>query len=58
MVGNPKVLTRHPLWNHLLHHFKENHCLVEGPRKLVNSLNPGNIYFTTLHCLYIIVSNT
>ena len=25
VVGNPKVLTRHPLWNHLLHHFKENH---------------------------------
>ena len=62
VVGNPKVLTRHPLWNHLLHHFKENHCLVEGPltnlkeslmqfskpRKLVNSLNPGNMYHTTL----------
>ena len=25
VVSNPKVLTRHPLWNHLLHHFKENH---------------------------------
>ena len=56
VVGNPKVLSRHVLWNHLLHHYKENHCLVEGPltnlkeslmqfskpRKLVNSLNPGS----------------
>ena len=61
VVGNPKVLTRHPLWNHLLHHFKENHCLVEGPltnlkeslmqfskpRKLVNSLNPGSHFMNT-----------
>jgi regulator of nonsense transcripts 1 len=31
VVGNPKVLSRHVLWNHLLHHYKENHCLVEGP---------------------------
>ena len=61
VVGNPKVLSRHPLWNHLLHHYKENHCLVEGPltnlkeslmqfskpRKLVNSLNPGSHFMNT-----------
>merc|ERR1719244_1521002 len=61
VVGNPKVLSRHPLWNHLLHHFKENRCLVEGPltnlkeslmqfakpRKLVNSLNPGSHFMNT-----------
>jgi len=61
VVGNPKVLSRHALWNHLLHHYKENHCLVEGPltnlkeslmqfskpRKLVNSLNPGSHFMNT-----------
>ena len=29
VVGNTKVLGRHVLWNHLLDHYKENHCLVE-----------------------------
>ena len=24
VVGNPKVLSKQPLWNHLLHHYKEN----------------------------------
>lgn len=31
ILGNPKVLSKHPLWNFLLQHFKERHCLVEGP---------------------------
>ncbi|KAJ5126976.1 hypothetical protein N7448_007755 [Penicillium atrosanguineum] len=31
ILGNPKVLSKHPLWNCLLQHFKEAHCLVEGP---------------------------
>ena len=31
IVGNPTVLNRNPYWNHLLHHFKEAKCLVEGP---------------------------
>ncbi|KAL3479710.1 RNA helicase-domain-containing protein [Aspergillus californicus] len=31
ILGNPKVLSKHPLWNCLLQHFKEHHCLVEGP---------------------------
>ncbi|KAJ5553419.1 hypothetical protein N7504_006681 [Penicillium tannophilum] len=31
ILGNPKVLSKHPLWNCLLQHFKEKHCLVEGP---------------------------
>ena len=30
ILGNPKVLSRQPLWNVLLNHFKENQCLVEG----------------------------
>nr|KAG5695522.1 hypothetical protein BaRGS_008025 [Batillaria attramentaria] len=54
IVGNPKVLSKDPLWNHLLTYYKEQKCLVEGPltklkqsriqlsqpRKLVNSTNP------------------
>ena len=56
VVGNPKVLSKDVSWNHLIHHYQENHCLVEGPltnlkeslvqlskpRKLVNSLSPGS----------------
>jgi regulator of nonsense transcripts 1 len=31
ILGNPKVLAKHPLWHWLLVHFKERGCLVEGP---------------------------
>ncbi|TID18438.1 ATPase AAA+ type core [Venturia nashicola] len=31
ILGNPKVLSKHPLWHYLLLHFKERNCLVEGP---------------------------
>ncbi|PGH13544.1 hypothetical protein AJ80_06294 [Polytolypa hystricis UAMH7299] len=31
ILGNPKVLSKHPLWNELLVHFKNQDCLVEGP---------------------------
>lgn len=31
ILGNPKVLSKHPLWHYLLTHFKEKNCLVEGP---------------------------
>lgn len=31
ILGNPKVLSKHPLWNYLLLHFKEKNSLVEGP---------------------------
>lgn len=31
ILGNPKVLSKHPLWNFLLLHYKEKNCLVEGP---------------------------
>jgi regulator of nonsense transcripts 1 len=31
IIGNPKVLAKHDLWHHLLVHFKERKCLVEGP---------------------------
>src|SRR6185295_901542 len=29
ILGNPKVLSKQPLWNNLLCHFKENSTLVE-----------------------------
>ena len=55
VVGNPKVLSKQPLWNHLLNFYKEQKVLVEGPlsnlkesmiqfakaKKLVNTVNPG-----------------
>ncbi|XP_071965805.1 regulator of nonsense transcripts 1-like [Antedon mediterranea] len=61
IVGNPKVLSRHPLWNHLLNHYKDQKVLVEGPlnnlkeshmqfskpRKLVNPANPGGRFMST-----------
>ncbi|XP_054159255.1 regulator of nonsense transcripts 1-like isoform X2 [Oppia nitens] len=61
IVGNPKVLSKQPLWNHLLTFYKENKVLVEGPlnnlkesliqfskpRKMVNSLNPGSHFMST-----------
>ncbi|KAK9448441.1 P-loop containing nucleoside triphosphate hydrolase protein [Limtongia smithiae] len=31
MIGNPKVLAKQPMWHHLLMHYKEKKCLVEGP---------------------------
>jgi hypothetical protein len=31
IVGNPKVLAKHPLWHQLVMVFKEQNCLVEGP---------------------------
>ncbi|KNE54904.1 hypothetical protein AMAG_00849 [Allomyces macrogynus ATCC 38327] len=31
VLGNPKVLSRHGLWHHLLTYFKEKNVLVEGP---------------------------
>ncbi|UYV80578.1 UPF1 [Cordylochernes scorpioides] len=61
IVGNPKVLSKQPLWNHLLTFYKENKVLVEGPlnnlkesmiqfskpRKLINTVNPGSHFMNT-----------
>ncbi|XP_040574732.1 regulator of nonsense transcripts 1 [Lepeophtheirus salmonis] len=61
VVGNPKVLSKQPLWNNLLHHYKDHGCLVEGPisnmkesliqfakpQKLTNSVNPGAHFLKT-----------
>ena len=30
-MGNPRALCRNRLWNHLLIHFREKGCLVDGP---------------------------
>lgn len=54
IIGNPKVLSKQPLWNHLLNFYKEKRVLVEGslnnlkesmiqfqkPKKLINKFNP------------------
>lgn len=61
IVGNPKVLSKQPLWNHLLNYYKEQRVLVEGalnnlkesmiqfskPRKLINATNPGGRFMST-----------
>ncbi|KAI3404907.2 NAM7 [Candida oxycetoniae] len=31
VLGNPRALCRNKLWNHLLIHFREKGCLVDGP---------------------------
>lgn len=40
ILGNPKVLAKHPLWHVLLTHFKERDCLAEGP---LTSLRPSTL---------------
>jgi regulator of nonsense transcripts 1 len=56
-----QVLSKQPLWNHLLNDYKDQHLLMEGPltnlresaiqftkpRKLVNATNPGGRYMST-----------
>jgi len=60
IIGNPKVLSKQQLWNHLLTYYKEQKVLVEGPlnnlkesmiqfskpRKLVNATNPGGRFMS------------
>jgi len=42
VLGNPRVLSKNPLWAALLVHFKEYDCLVEGP---LNNLQPSYMTF-------------
>lgn len=42
ILGNPKILSRHPLWHHLLVHYKEKGCLVDGA---LNNLRISMIQF-------------
>ncbi|OWZ67182.1 hypothetical protein AYX14_05793 [Cryptococcus neoformans] len=43
ILGNPKVLSKHPLWLYLLSHYKEKGCFVEGP---LNNLQPSMVQFS------------
>ncbi len=43
ILGNPKVLSKHPLWHHLLVHYKEKGTLVEG---VLSNLQPSMIQFS------------
>ncbi|WVR08657.1 hypothetical protein IAU60_005715 [Kwoniella sp. DSM 27419] len=43
ILGNPKVLSKHPLWLYLLTHYKERSCFVEGP---LSNLQPSMIQFS------------
>ncbi len=61
IVGNPKVLSKHQLWNNLLNFYKEKKVLVEGslnnlkesmiqfskPKKIINTFNPGQHFMST-----------
>jgi regulator of nonsense transcripts 1 len=42
ILGNPKILSKHPLWHHLLVHYKEKACLVDGA---LNNLRVSMIQF-------------
>lgn len=60
VVGNPKILSKQPLWNHLLNFYKDRKVLVEGslnnlkesliqfhkPKKIVNTMNIGSHFMT------------
>ncbi|EDX16345.1 regulator of nonsense transcripts 1 homolog [Drosophila simulans] len=62
IVGNPKVLAKQQLWNHLLNFYKDRKVLVEGslnnlkeslihfqkPKKLVNSMNIGAHFMSNI----------
>ncbi|XP_037937832.1 regulator of nonsense transcripts 1 homolog isoform X1 [Teleopsis dalmanni] len=62
IVGNPKVLSKQALWNHLLNFYKDRKVLVEGslnnlkesliqfqkPKKIVNTLNMGAHFMNTI----------
>lgn len=62
IVGNPKVLSKQPLWYHLLTFYKEHRVMVEGPlsnlkecpiqlnrpRKMLNHFVPGNNYLRSV----------
>ena len=43
LLGNPKILSRHPTWHHLLVHYKDRKCLVEG---VLRNLRESAIQFS------------
>jgi len=42
VLGNAKLLSKQPLWNSLLVHFKKQACVVEGP---LSNLKPSQLRF-------------
>ena len=42
VLGNPKVLSKAPLWNSLLQHFRDHDCIAEGP---LNNLKQSMVQF-------------
>lgn len=55
ILGNPKLLSKHPLWYHLLIHYKEKGCLVEGP---LNNLKVSMIQFSRPKKSYSVADRT
>lgn len=49
ILGNPIVLSKHPLWHHLLIHFKEKSLLMEGG---LSALRPSMIQFSKPRQVY------
>jgi regulator of nonsense transcripts 1 len=49
VLGNPRVLSKHPLWHHLLVHFKSRQVLVEGN---LNNLRQSLIQFSKPRKMY------
>jgi regulator of nonsense transcripts 1 len=49
VLGNPKVLSKQPLWNNFLVHFKEQEVLVEGP---LNALKRSLVQFARCACVH------
>ncbi|CAK9780109.1 unnamed protein product [Cutaneotrichosporon oleaginosum] len=43
ILGNPKILSKHPLWLYLLTHFKDKSCFVEGP---LSNMQPCMMQFS------------
>jgi len=49
VLGNAKVLSKQPLWNNFLVHYKDNECLVEGP---LNNLKQSMVQFQKPRKIY------
>ena len=47
IVGNPKALSRHTMWNNLLTYFKENRTLVEGKCEFIISIAVFDYFIRT-----------
>jgi len=49
VLGNPRVLSKQPLWNNLLYHYRDLGLLVEGP---LTSLKESQVQFSTPRKMY------